>query len=75
MADLPVGQIRAKCVGWLERSDTHRVKTQAKQADGFRKRPTHPAGYARYARFTGGEFTEQPVQQFNNTSTLRLCAI
>jgi hypothetical protein len=33
------------CVGWVERNDTHRVTTHAKQVDGFRKRSTHPTGY------------------------------
>jgi hypothetical protein len=34
--------LRAKPVGWVERYETHRVTMHAKQADGFRKRSTHP---------------------------------
>jgi hypothetical protein len=45
----------------VERGDTHRVTTHAKQADGFRERSTHPTGCADIVGERGSGVGEQKV--------------
>jgi len=49
---------KAECAPDDKLRDTHRVTTHAKQADGFRKRSTHPAGWGNET--SGGSFVRAP---------------